>query len=49
MFRSRCVWPICALVGAVLFVLTGSRPVYGQNQEVAAALNGTVMDSSGLP
>ena len=49
MFRSRCVWQICVLAGTVLFVLMGSRPFYGQNREVAAALNGTVMDSTGLP
>ena len=49
MFRSRCVWQIRALAGIVLFVLLGSRPFYGQNQEVAATLSGTVMDSTGLP
>src|ERR1700722_2716824 len=49
MFRSRCVWQIYALVVIVLFVLAGSRSLYGQNQEVAAALNGTVTDPTGLP
>jgi hypothetical protein len=49
MFRSRCVWQICALVSMVLIVLMGNLPVYGQNQTVAATLNGTVVDSSGLP
>ncbi len=49
MFRSRSVWQVCALAGTVLFVLMGSRPFYGQNQEVAATLNGTVMDPTGLP
>jgi Carboxypeptidase regulatory-like domain/TonB dependent receptor len=49
MFRSRCVWQICALVGIALFVLIGSQSFYGQNQEVAATLKGTVMDSTGLP
>lgn len=49
MFRSRCVWQVCALAGIALFVILGSRPSYGQNQEVAATLNGTVMDSTGLP
>ncbi len=49
MFRSRCVWHILALLGIVLFVLMGSRPFYGQNQEVATTLNGTVVDSTGLP
>jgi hypothetical protein len=48
MFRSRCVWQICALAGIALFVILGNRPSYGQNQEVAATLNGTVMDSTGL-
>src|SRR5580704_17820927 len=49
MFRSRSVWQVYALAGIVLLVLTGSRPVYGQNQEVAATLNGTVTDPAGLP
>jgi hypothetical protein len=49
MFRSRYVWQVCALAGIALFVILGSRPSYGQNQEVAATLNGTVMDSTGLP
>src|ERR1700741_4940894 len=49
MFRSRCVWHILALLGIVLFVLMGSQPFYGQNQEVAATLSGTVVDSTGLP
>ena len=49
MFRSRCVWQIYALVVIVLLVLTGSRSLYAQNQEVAAALNGTVTDPTGLP
>lgn len=49
MFRSRCVWQICAMVGVVLFVFIGCRPFYGQNQEVAATLSGTVVDSTGLP
>jgi len=49
MFRSRCVWQIGALLGIALFVLIGSQSFYGQNQEVAATLKGTVMDSTGLP
>jgi hypothetical protein len=49
MFRSRSVWQICALAGAVLFVSMASRPIYSQNQEVAATLNGTVTDPTGLP
>ena len=49
MFRSRCVWQIGALVGIALFVLIGNQSFYGQNQEVAATLKGTVMDSTGLP
>ena len=49
MFRSRSVWQRYALAGVVLFVLVGSRSFYGQNQEVAATLNGTVVDSTGLP
>ncbi len=49
MFRSRSVWQICALAGVVLFVSVANRPLYGQNQEVAATLNGTVTDPTGLP
>ena len=49
MLRSHSVWQRYALAGVVLIVLVGSRPFYGQNQEVAATLNGTVVDSTGLP
>jgi Carboxypeptidase regulatory-like domain/TonB dependent receptor len=48
MFRSHSVWQRYALAG-VLFVMVGSRSFYGQNQEVAATLNGTVVDTTGLP
>src|ERR1700722_5244671 len=49
MFRSRSVWQVCAVAGVVLLVLVGSGRLLAQNQEVAAALNGTVADSTGLP
>ena len=48
MFRSRYVWQV-SLGAIVFFVLIGSQLSNGQNQEVAATLSGTVMDSTGLP
>src|SRR5579864_882672 len=38
-----------ALAGIVVIALLGCLPVYGQNQEVAATLSGTVTDPTGLP
>ncbi len=42
-------WKTGALAGIMFFLLLSVTPFHGQNQEIAATLNGTVTDPSGLP
>lgn len=49
MFRCHFMRKECAIAYVVVsLLLLGTRPFYGQNQEVAATLSGTVTDPSGL-
>ena len=49
MLRSNVLWKGYALAGIVVLALLPCLPSYGQNQEVAATLSGTVTDPTGLP
>lgn len=50
MFRCHFIRKECAVAYVVVsLLLLGARPFYGQNQEVAATLSGTITDPTGLP
>ena len=49
MLRSQSSWKQIALIGMLMPLLLVISPLFGQNQQVAATLSGTVLDPSGLP
>jgi hypothetical protein len=49
MLRNQCSCKRFALPGVLVFLLLSITWSYGQNQEVAATLSGTVTDPTGLP